>query len=256
MNKENNFTLKDIIYKIKKSHLGARKLNNELILFPEIEAEVNSENIEYDKSAVRLYHNNGFNTHTSTFEDLKGKKFIWNSHYNENEEEAGYLYIQEHEEVTKGIIEIIEVDCNKIIFKWSGLANVFWNEKYGQDVPFETTFSVAMPRKINHILDGFKSSKVLIDGHTYFELINLKDFIFDLETISQTRQWNQFNSTLRFKLTYMDIDFFGGIEFSGGKNNYKTNFEKKCPLDVIFQGFDFNLEVKYLNFSFDVSLIN
>lgn len=41
-------------------------------------------------------------------------------------EEAGYFYVVEHEEVTSsGIIEILKVDKNNITIRWSGTANIF-----------------------------------------------------------------------------------------------------------------------------------
>ncbi|MDR2898117.1 MAG: hypothetical protein LBU99_04810 [Spirochaetaceae bacterium] len=41
--------------------------------------------------------------------------------------------------------EILAVKENELIIKWSGLANIFWDKKYGADVPFETIFTVAIP---------------------------------------------------------------------------------------------------------------
>lgn len=42
-------------------------------------------------------------------------------------EEAGYFYVVEHEDVTKGTIEILKVDKNNITIHWSGTANIFWD---------------------------------------------------------------------------------------------------------------------------------
>ena len=59
------------------------------------EAKTEDKNVEHEMSYVHLYHNNGFNTRISKFNDLKGRKFIWKSHYNISKEEAGYLYVQQ-----------------------------------------------------------------------------------------------------------------------------------------------------------------
>lgn len=75
-------------------------------------------------SYVRLYHNNSFHTHTPNLGEISRKKFIWKDEYNVEDEEAGTLYVQEHEAVREGIIEILNVENGHIAIKWSGKADV------------------------------------------------------------------------------------------------------------------------------------
>ena len=91
----------------------------------------------YESVSPRLYHNNGFGLEAvSSWKDLEGQTLVWEDECNEDGEEAGFLYVFEHEDVTKGTIEILERHGTYFQIRWSGTANVYWNEEYGEDVPF------------------------------------------------------------------------------------------------------------------------
>lgn len=90
----------------------------------------------YESVRPRLYHNNGFELDIASWKEIEGITLEWDGEYNEKDEEAGYLYVFEHEEVTKGKIEFLKRNGTKFYVRWSGSANVFWNEEYGEDVPF------------------------------------------------------------------------------------------------------------------------
>ncbi|MDE7415983.1 MAG: hypothetical protein K2N44_06685 [Lachnospiraceae bacterium] len=90
----------------------------------------------YESVSPRLYHNNGFVLNISSWKELEGQTLVWESEYNANDEEAGFLYVFEHEAVTKGKIEFLERRGNVFLVRWSGTANVYWNDEYGEDVPF------------------------------------------------------------------------------------------------------------------------
>lgn len=91
----------------------------------------------YESVSPRLYHNNGFGLEdVSSWKDLEGQTLVWEDECNEDGEEAGFLYVFEHEDVTKGTIEILERHGTNFQIRWSGTANVYWNEEYGEDVPF------------------------------------------------------------------------------------------------------------------------
>lgn len=80
---------------------------------------------------------------------LKGKKFEWTETTNQEDEDAGWFYVLEHEDVTRGTIEILEVDSDTITYKWTGQANVYWNDEIGSDVPFDAV--VVARRTRNYI---------------------------------------------------------------------------------------------------------
>lgn len=249
---EEKFFLRDTAYDIIKTSINAEIEDMEIILFPEVRAKTNNENIDFELREVYLYHNNGFNTHTSDFQELKGKKFIWNSEYNENDEEAGFFYVLEHENVTKGTIEILDVKNNLITFKWSGQANIFWNDEYEENVSFETTFNAELPSKKLYKIDAFKSTKTKINNTTRLEILNLDEFNEEVVNISNSRKWDQFNTILKFRLICSNTDYFGEVVFTNGKINHVTNFDDNCPLKVIFKNASFNLDVKYEEFIFEI----
>lgn len=249
---EGKFVLRDIVYDITDVSLFAEKEDLELVLFPEVYAVTEYDNVEYEMRKVRLYHNNGFHTNVSAFADLKGKEFVWNSAHNEHGEEAGFLCVQEHESVTKGTIEILDCQNNFITIKWSGLANVFWDETYGENVPFETIFQAQLPSKMCLKIDAFQSTKTRIDKDTQLLLLNLDEFNQEVERISNSRQWDDFNTILKFKVIHAGIDYLGEVIFTNGKLYHETYLDKNCPKKVSFQDVDFNLDMAYEVFLFDI----
>lgn len=259
---EQKFILKDIVYDVHASNIKVEYDDMDIILFPEVNASIEDDNVEYEMSTVSLYHNEGFNTHTSKLTNLKGKKFIWNSAYNKDKEEAGILCVQEHENVVKGTIEILDIENNNITIKWSGLANVGWNDQYGKNVPFETTFIAKLPitksikievaceetpvetnpTKSNFKIKPFATSKTKtktkIDKDTVLEIINLD--MFNKEKIKVCTTTNKdFNSSFKFKLIYCGKEYLGDVVCTGSKNNHVTNFDESSPIKVALESVDF-----------------
>jgi len=107
----------------------------------EILAETSDENIDYEMRELQLY-NEGFNTKVQNIEQLKEKAFAWKRSMNNEGEEAGILNVVEFENVTKGTIEIVDIDEKNITIHWSGEGNIYWNELYSKNVPFNTEFTV------------------------------------------------------------------------------------------------------------------
>lgn len=79
---------------------------------------------------------NIFKLDIKSWKDIAGLSLKWDSQYNKNGEEAGTLYVFEHEYVNSGTIQFLERNGNKFKVKWTGTANVYWNDEYGEDVPF------------------------------------------------------------------------------------------------------------------------
>ena len=250
---EGQLVLKDIRYPVTKTYLSAAYQDMELILYIEVWAKTEDSNVEYEMRSAHLYHNNGFNTHASGFNELKGKRFVWKGEYNEYGEEAGNLCVQEHEAVREGIIEVLAVKDGQLTFKWSGKADVGWSRKYGDKVPFETIFTADIPDAVDYTLDAFQSTTMLIDNETQLELLNLQEFNQEVERVSENRAWESFNTVLRFKLTHKGTEYLGEVVFTNGKNNFELSIDKACPKRVEFAGVDFNLRAKYEMFSFSIS---
>lgn len=101
------------------------------------EAEEEGEEPFYESVPPVLYHNNGFRMDVKSWKDLEGMSKTWESDCNEDGEEAGSLYVFEHEDLTSGRIEFLKREGDVFRVRWSGTANVFWDDEYDTDVPFE-----------------------------------------------------------------------------------------------------------------------
>lgn len=249
---EGEFQLKDITYKVTRTSLGAHYENMELVLFPDVEARTEDQAVEYEMRSLHLYHNNGFHTRANAFWELKGEKFVWTDEYNEDDEEAGFLYVQEHESVREGTIEILDVDGERLTVKWSGKAVVGWSRKYGDNVPFETIFTVKIPDTITYCLDAFSGTEMKIDERTCLAILNLEEFNQEVIRVSETGAWEDFNTVLRFCLTFEGRDYEGEVIFTNGKNNHELRLEPGCPRKVRFRNVDYNLRARYEMFSFEI----
>ncbi|MDE7245669.1 MAG: hypothetical protein K2O18_17085 [Oscillospiraceae bacterium] len=72
-----------------------------------------------------LYHCNGIHLDVSSWKDLQGLVLTWDSEYNEKGDEAGVLYVYEHEDVTKCKIEFLERHGVRFLVRWTGTDHVF-----------------------------------------------------------------------------------------------------------------------------------
>lgn len=134
----------------------------------------------YERAAPCLYHNNGFRMDVKSWKALEGMSKTWASECNEAGEEAGCLYVFEHEDVTSGRIEFLKREGNVFRVRWSGTANIFWNDEYGKDVPFnfegDVTFSELLALCVDITdLDGVKEE--------LSEYIDMNEFEFEAEEI-------------------------------------------------------------------------
>ncbi len=89
-------------------------------------------------------------------------------------------------------------------------------------------------------------------GDTRLEILNLDEFNEEVKRVSESRQWDDFNTVLKFKLIHLGKDYFGEVTFTNGKNNFVTVFDESCPRKAAFSGVEFNLRVNYEMFTFDI----
>lgn len=139
------FRLKNIEYEISSCWVSLNYEDTGIHMYIEVNAETRNQEVDFELRNVILYHNNGFDTNVKKPKQLENKKFVWDNPNNEKNEEAGYFYVLEHEDVTKGTIEILKVDKNNVTIRWSGTANIFWNSEFGENVPFDTEFTTTIP---------------------------------------------------------------------------------------------------------------
>lgn len=89
-----------------------------------------------EEIAPRLYHNNGFSLPVKSWKEIAGTVKNWEAVVNDLGEEAGTLYTFEHEDVTSGKIEFGKRRGHSFDIKWSGKANLYWDEENYENVPF------------------------------------------------------------------------------------------------------------------------
>lgn len=135
-----NFRLRDVEYEIKSAKVELIKEDNGIRMSIDILAKTSDESIDYEMKELQLY-NEGFNTKVKSVEELKRKSFVWERSINSENEEAGVLNIVEFEDVTKGTIEIVDIDEKNITIHWTGEGNIFWSELYSKNVPFDAEFT-------------------------------------------------------------------------------------------------------------------
>lgn len=135
-----NLRLRDVEYEIKSAKVELIKEDNGIRMSIDILAKTSDESIDYEMKELQLY-NEGFNTKVKSVEELKRKSFVWERSINSENEEAGVLNIVEFENVTKGTIEIVDIDEKNIIIHWTGEGNIFWSEPYSKNVPFDAEFT-------------------------------------------------------------------------------------------------------------------
>lgn len=250
--KKEYFILKGIKYQIDNANVHIDIEENGLRLFLEVNASTDNDSIDSELCNLQLYHNNGFQTGVSKIEDLKGKKYSWPTSENDKGEEAGYLYVLEHENVTKGNIEIIDVLKDKVIVKWEGLANIFWNEEFNENVPFETVFVCNLPKNKKICINAYKTNEYKIDNNLKIVLINFKRIELAAKIMQLTKKWQSFNTTLKFKIIYNDKEYLGKVTYKNGKNNYETILDEKCPIQIKHSGFEWSTIRKEFNFTFEI----
>ena len=228
-------------YKITAANVGFEMSedNKSLIMFLDIDGSYEGEDLDYELRTIRLYHNNGFHIGVKEPNKLIGKSFEWNEAYNNKGEEAGTLYVLEHEDVTSGKIDILDVTQDLIKVKWSGQANVFWNEECGENVSFEAEVEAKVPSvpKVK-VINGFKETKLKIDKNTEIELLNFSDMVMEAERCKESylkndsNAWSTFDKALKLKLTYMKKEYYGEAVYQGSGTKCYTVFDDQCPLNV------------------------
>lgn len=197
----------------------------------DIYAKSEDEKLDPMMRELNLYHNNGFETGETHYLALKGRKYVWTSAFNGDGEEAGFLYVQEHEDVTCGVIEIVDVNIEKIRMRWTGRADVDWNEEFCRDVPFETEFEAELrhPLWIDH-------PRIWIDEDTVLHILNPEALFAEYERLSALYQsgvsdaMNQWNVTLRLRLEHKGTSYDGEAVYSSSAAPCIPRFNGSCPV--------------------------
>ncbi len=127
-------------YKIIDARMEVRILDDEIWLCPSFTAEYENPDDELDDEicGVYLYFNGYFNTKIKDMKKLEGCKFKCDSDMPDGSDIA-LIYVVEHEEIHNGTLEIIEVTDTTIKFNWCGEGDVYWDDDFRTNVPFNAT---------------------------------------------------------------------------------------------------------------------
>lgn len=253
MKTENVILFNNVEYEISSKSLFISNLDGVITLGLDLEASTRDESIDSELRSIRLYHNDNFVTQCKDISELKGKKFVWPNSEDKDLGSAGFLYVLEHEEVTSCTMEILDVKDDSLVIKWTGNANVYWNDEFGANVPFSCCVDVSIPKKKEITIKPLEKNRVKIDDNSYLEILNISGFNFMLGMVSLIKAWNLVNGTLKFKVNYNGVDYFGNVIFKNGKNNYKLVMkDTNCPIKINFKGFDFNFKSRYEEMRFEI----
>lgn len=120
-----------------------------IMLCPDISASFANldDQLDFEICDVRLYHDAGFTTSVAEFFRMNGMKFNWRTEINYRKEEAGFCYVVEHENVTSGCIEILTIAGEQITFNWVGCADVYWDDEFDANVPFDLQVTCKLVNK-------------------------------------------------------------------------------------------------------------
>lgn len=249
------FKVKGIDFDISNKDVWINYHNREILLYIELGFETESKKIPYELQMGRLYHHNGFNTHIKDPKQLVGAKFVWTDCENQEGTEAGYFAMVEHESVTSGTIEILDITQNTIHIKWTGTANIYWNKKFGEDVPFETEFTAQIDTSsATHIICPLKSTKMDLDPDTSIELTNFPEFVEGaLSVVEKDRNWNNVTLPLRLNLIHKGIVYQGYVDMAqGNREKQKLYFDTNCPVSIEYENLCFNLKCDYMEIAFSI----
>jgi hypothetical protein len=140
-NSINKIKIRTLEFEITKAKVDYRlDKSNNLIICPDITTDF----VKFVgvSTIIRLFNEDGFNTGVKSIRELKGKSYTWNETSNVKGSYPGFLYVFDHEEIPECTLEILEADDTKLVIHWFGKADIFLNNRYGTNVPFETTFEV------------------------------------------------------------------------------------------------------------------
>ena len=210
--------------------------NQKLKMFLSVSARTESDRVPPELQYVKLYHNSGIETGAKTLRSLNGKRFEWKKACNWC---GGTLYVLEHEDVTSGVIEILDINTDSIKIRWTGCGNVFWNDAYDKNVPFEAEIETALPELPKYkVLNGMKATKFKIDKETELEFLNFVDLLHGCERcVAMWRNddldaWNKFDAVLKMILRHNGQEYKGKAIYKGRAIECETVFPDDCPVKI------------------------
>jgi hypothetical protein len=143
-----------------------------------------------------VYHQN-LHFPVRRWPEVAGQVVEWSTTVDdESGEPNGAFYVLEHEAISQGRLCFFERDTVRFRFSWVGICDVFWDEEYGQDVPFaaegwatftgvrvcgsESDTDESLLARLAQYLDvrDFSQGPLCRGGHTYNDGVGMTDAQF------------------------------------------------------------------------------
>lgn len=102
-------------------------------------------------------------------------------------------------------------------------------------------------------INALEKDSIKIGKNAELHLLNFDEVNAVRKKVDESKQWNDFNAELKFKVTYDGNAYLGKVVYKNGKINHITYFDENCPLDVIHKGMDWSNVLNYVNFYFLVT---
>ena len=144
----------------------------------------------------QIYHQN-LHFPIRRWMDVVGQVVEWSSRYEEESGEPnGGFYVFEHGDIPRARLRFAERNGVSFRFEWDGVCDVFWDDDYGQDVPFsasgcaeftgvivqgsESDTDVTLRRRLAEYVDprDFTQGTLCRDGHCYESGVKMAEAVF------------------------------------------------------------------------------
>ena len=132
--------IRDLTFDVESANISIKQRANDYTLFIELKAI--GKNVEGEAWYPYLYVNNGIPLNETDINSLVGKTFEYD--YELDNSQIWIMYVLGHENIKKGRIEILSQKDNVLSVKWSGKADIYFNEDYDENVPFESSFEAKL----------------------------------------------------------------------------------------------------------------
>ncbi|MFY7671262.1 hypothetical protein ACOSP6_09290 [Tenacibaculum sp. MEBiC06402] len=129
--------LKNRVFDISKAYIQGEFKDGDLHCY--IEIETVDKMIDEELWEPCLRHQGFIFKNVSTWPDLKNRVISWkdSNDVSYKHPEIGLLYVFSHTETKNNSLEFSDVTNDTIEISWKGVADVYWDEDFDTDVPFE-----------------------------------------------------------------------------------------------------------------------
>lgn len=130
-----HFDIKNIHYLIKQKELSVIKKKGVYYIKINLGGITEDKTVDSEIRQAYMYFDTYLNTGVANLSELEGKEFSM------AKPNAGTLCILEHEYNRQSKVKILSVNDVTMAIHWFGLTDIFWDDEYGSNVPFDIEFT-------------------------------------------------------------------------------------------------------------------